>query len=793
MKAERLRKLLRQAAKDNFGEIASFEDFAKVRRLAKTIVEGLEDAEEFSLWVRELGDAEALEATGKARLIARGLRLCRQLFGSSAYPCLPQPSPSSGLRAPTHSLPGIGPKLAARLAERQLASVYDLIWNLPRRYQDVRNVSPLGEALESAVDGEHVTLTGVVKNSRFARRGARRWLDVRFADPGNSSEELTVRWFQAYPSLAAKFEQGTDSILSGVIRYRNGNPEMANPEVLSKEDEGVLVRYGAVPGVPAKTLAKAINAAAAHVEEMPDPLPEKFSAQMGLPTLAESLRVLHVPTPELGDDQLAAVCEFTSPFHRRLAFGELFALSVMVARQRRLAKKEKALPCQKENSEKFWSNALPFECTGAQKRSIEAISSDLTKSVPMSRLLQGDVGSGKTAVIFAAATQAVQSGVQVAIMAPTEILAEQHHRTLKNWFAASEYRVGYLSGSLPRAVKTSTLGLLAAGKIQVLVGTHALLSEDVGFEKLGLVVIDEQHRFGVEQRGRLRAKGSNGHMPHLLVTTATPIPRSLALTAFGDLDVSVLDELPPGRKPIETSIAYGDEGRKQAFEMLQETLGRGERVYIVCPLVEPSEESQTRADAVSVHQKLGDVLPEARPVLVHGRLSTEERLEAFAKFKKGESKVMVATTVIEVGVDVPEATLMIIRDADRFGLAQLHQLRGRVGRGEGDSRCVLLCRGGETSVGGERLDIMASTNDGFVIADKDLQIRGPGELLGAAQSGVPRLRFGNIAMQTELLLAAREAAQEILVEDPELKTYPDLAATVLHLERRREVAGTEGG
>ena len=631
---------------------------------------------------------------------------------------------------------------------------------------------------------------------RFARRGSRRWLDVRFFDPDDQDVSLTARWFQAFPSMEAKFPEGEKVRLFGTIKSRAGKLEMANPEVLGENDGKILVRYRAVPKVPAKTLRKAIGAALEHAKAMPDPIPKEFCKERDMPTLAASLQVLH--NPELAEEsELGAICGFASRYHRRLAFGELFALSTVVRLQRRYAQKEEApafLP--KETSKKALaavSDILPFTLTSAQRRAIETIYGDIGKEVPMSRLLQGDVGSGKTAVIFAAALKVVRGGGQAAIMAPTEILAEQHFRTLSDWFEQAGFRVGYSSGSQKNAVKNSTRSLVAAGQVHVLVGTHALLSDYISFANLGLVVIDEQHRFGVEQRSRLRGKRNQEGLPHLLVTTATPIPRSLALTAFGDLETSVLDEMPAGRSPIDTVVAYGDEGRKSAFDLLKETLSREEQAYLVCPLVEPGEETPMGADAEGVFARLQKSMPEANPVLVHGRLSSEERLSAFADFRSGKAKVMVATTVIEVGVDVANATLMIIRDADRFGLAQLHQLRGRVGRSDKKSKCVLLCRGNETSDGAERLKVMGETTDGFVIADKDLEIRGPGDFLGASQSGMPRLRFGNIALQTELLLEARDAAMGVLEADPMLKKHPELLAIVEHLERRGDAMGTDGG
>jgi ATP-dependent DNA helicase RecG len=438
------------------------------------------------------------------------------------------------------------------------------------------------------------------------------------------------------------------------------------------------------------------------------------------------------------------------------------------------------------------ARALPFAPTGAQRRAFAEVGGDLARDVPMNRLLQGDVGSGKTAVVFAAALQVARAGGQTAVMAPTELLAEQHERTLGAWSARVGLRTAVLTASTPRGVRQSLLSLLAAGQIDLVVGTHALLSEGVGFSRLGLVVIDEQHRFGVAQRVRLRDKTAGG-APHLLVATATPIPRTLALTAYGDLDVTVLDELPPGRTPVATELVTGARGRERAKKAIEKCVAAGDRAYIVCPLVEPSvEEGIDWRDATTTADELRARLPDGTVELVHGRLGADERDAAMSRFRRGDARVLVATTVIEVGVDVPEATLMVIEDADHFGLAQLHQLRGRVGRGAKPGRCILVARGKSTDDGVARTSAMVETTDGFVIAERDLELRGPGELLGAKQAGLPRLRFGDIRQHTALLLEARAAAEAVLADDPGLQR-PDHAGLLDALSRRQTAYGAESG
>jgi ATP-dependent DNA helicase RecG len=473
-------------------------------------------------------------------------------------------------------------------------------------------------------------------------------------------------------------------------------------------------------------------------------------------------------------------------------------LGLAVGRRRVEHRADRAAPCGADVTGEL-EVALPFTLTAAQRRATETLADDLRRAVPMNRLLQGDVGSGKTAVAFAAALQVIRSGRQVAIMAPTEILAEQHFATLSAWAGSLGIDCALLTAATPRGVRASTLSLLGAGQLPLVVGTHSLLADSVVFAHLGLAVIDEQHRFGVAQRFRLRDKGDADGVPHLLVMTATPIPRTLALTAYGDLDVTVIDELPPGREPPTTTVISGRRARERVYTRVKARVAEaGARAFVVCPLVEPSEEDEGRidwADATSVCAELATRLSPACVGLVHGRMASSERDDVMGRFRAGELAVLVATTVIEVGVDVPEAVLMVIEDADRFGLAQLHQLRGRIGRGGGASHCVLLTRGRSTADGTKRLEVMASTTDGFRIAEEDLQLRGPGELLGVRQAGLPRLRFGDLRAHAELLLLARQEADAVLAVDPDL-ARPEHAVTRSVLEARGgsdAAYGAEGG
>ncbi|MDB4959189.1 MAG: box helicase domain protein [Myxococcales bacterium] len=659
-------------------------------------------------------------------------------------------------------------------------------------------------------EGQRATFVAKVSSARMVFVRGRRWAEVRFVgveQPGVSAmgSSCVVRWFNVWAGIDKRMPEGALVTLSGVVRKRSGRLELANPDILGIEIEGagakqmpsIIARYPDVAGVPASKLRTACQTACARVGATADDgVPASVERAAQLPSLGETLAQLHSPPPGIAAEDLAAMNRGDSRWQRRLAFGELFALGVAVALRKRERRGDAAVACPRvPGLETVVDAALPFALTAAQRRSIRELGNDLAKSSPMNRLLQGDVGSGKTCVAFAAALQVAKASRQVAVMAPTELLAEQHAETWKRWAKTCELRVELLTASTPRAVRQSLLALLAAGKIDVLIGTHSLIAESVGFFALGLVVIDEQHRFGVAQRAKLRDKGDGQGAPHLLVMTATPIPRTLALTAFGDLDVSVLDELPPGRQPANTKILTGARGQSAAYKLLAERVAAGERAYVVCPKVEAdSDEQSDRKDATTVATELAAALPRLRVGLVHGRLDGEARDRVMRAFKAGELDVLVATTVIEVGVDVPAATLMIVHDAERFGLAQLHQLRGRVGRGGGAAHCLLITKSGNSPDGERRLDAMVATNDGFVIAEQDLALRGPGELIGPRQAGVPRLRFGDLAQHTALLIEARGHAERILDEDPAM-VRPEHAGLRLSVARRfaQSVYGSESG
>ncbi len=707
------------------------------------------------------------------------------------------------LAAPTSSLKGIGPTFAQALAEKGLVTVEDLLWMVPRRYDDVRDAKSLGEV--AALDeGTRVTFVAKVTSARMVFARGRRWAEVRLVDVAGGETAL-VRWFNVYAGIDKRMPPGSTVALSGMVRKREGRLELANPDVLGVEVEGgvakerpsIIARYPDVPGVPPGRLRAACAAACASVVGgIDDGVPARVERAAGLVPLGETIARLHVPDPSIEPEELAAMNAGTSRWQRRLAFGELFALGVAITLRRRERRQDAAVACVADVRGEL-ASVFPFALTGAQQRSIDEMCSDVAREVPMNRLLQGDVGAGKTAVAFAAALHVARAGRQTAVMAPTELLAEQHFETWTAWAQRTQpgLRIELLTASTPKGVRASLVALLAAGHVDIVIGTHSLLAEGVGFGALGLVIIDEQHRFGVAQRAKLRDKGDGNGAPHLLVMTATPIPRTLALTAYGDLDVSVLDEMPPGRKPVATRQLVGKRGMAEAWKIVEKRVAAGERAYVVCPKVEAEEGDESELiDATSTAAELAQAMPALRVGLVHGRLDATERDRVMRAFKQGEVNVLVATTVIEVGVDVPAATVMVVLDADRFGLAQLHQLRGRVGRGGGDAHCVLVAKSGLGPDAESRLSAMVETHDGFRIAEYDLLLRGPGEVLGARQAGVPRLRFGDLAQHTELLLEARRHAERVLDEDPALER-PEHGSLRRAIDRRftRHVYGAESG
>lgn len=661
----------------------------------------------------------------------------------------PAPPPASpAIRAPE--------ALLKKLAKIGLHSEADLLVHLPLRYEDETRITPLAHAPW----GEPVLVEVVVSSCEVQYR-PRRQMVVHAVD---DSGELVMRFFSFYPSQQAALAVGAKVRAFGEVRGGFFGAEMVHPRFHKVRDDEPLPEemtpvYPSTAGVANSALQKLIGKAL-QVGDLSDTLPEELRQRLKLPALARSLRFLHRPPPGTDLDTLHAR---NHPAWRRVKFDEVLAQQ-MSLRRAYLARREQGAPVlvAQDDLGARLVDSLPFGLTGAQLRAMAEIAGDLAQPYPMQRLLQGDVGAGKTIVAALAACQAISAGWQAAFMAPTEILAEQHYLKLKDWLAPLGVRVAWLSGSLKSKAKRAQLAATAADA-QLVVGTHALIQDGVDFAKLGLAIVDEQHRFGVAQRLALRNKGAN---PHQLMMSATPIPRTLAMSYYADLDVTVLDELPPGRTPIKTRLV-ADNRRQDVVGFVQKLVEEGRQAYWVCPLIEESEALQLQT-AQETYETLSADLPALTVGLVHGRLKADEKQAVMSAFAAGEIDVLVATTVIEVGVDVPNASLMVIEHAERFGLSQLHQLRGRVGRGQYESSCVLIYAGPLGEIARQRLKIIFENTDGFEIARQDLQIRGPGEFVGARQSGVPLLRYADLEMDADLVEMAREVAEEMLTQHPDL-------------------------
>ncbi|HEY5643214.1 MAG TPA: ATP-dependent DNA helicase RecG [Woeseiaceae bacterium] len=661
--------------------------------------------------------------------------------------------------SPLTDLKGVGPALAKKLEKLGLYRVDDLLFLLPARYEDRTQLVRIG----ALVAGTRCLVSGEVLLAETVFRG-RRSLLVRIAD---GSGQLTLRFFHFSRQQQAQFRQGVRVSCFGEARRGPAGLEMIHPEyrlLRSEDDPATTDRltpiYPATEGVQQGRLRMLTDQALAQMRREPpvELLPAGLTQKLGMPSLAEAIPYLHRPPPDADIDALSAG---RHPCQQRLAFEELLAHYLSLRRIRAMAATEAApaLTAGGALLERFVAT-LPFSLTGAQQRVVDEILRDLAEPHPMMRLIQGDVGSGKTVVAAIACLKAIACGVQAAIMAPTELLAEQHWRNFSDWFRPLGVEPAWLSGSQRVAARREALAAISDGSAGLVVGTHALFQEGVAFRRLALVVIDEQHRFGVHQRMALRNKGVStaGH-PHQLVMTATPIPRTLAMAAYADLDTSVIDELPPGRKPV-TTVVLPDTRRADIVARLRAACGAGQQAYWVCPLIETSEVLDYQAAETS-YRMLTEALPELRVGLVHGRMRPAEKERGMQAFKEGLIQILVATTVIEVGVDVPNASLMIIENAERMGLSQLHQLRGRVGRGAAQSHCVLLYKPPLGRIAKERLAVLRDSNDGFVVAQRDLELRGPGELLGTKQTGLPDYRVANLVRDAHLMPEVQMTAETL--------------------------------
>lgn len=665
-------------------------------------------------------------------------------------------------------IPGVGPAKAELLQkELQLHTFEDLVQHYPFRYEDRSQLHQIRDINEHM---PYVQLKGKITHISTIQKGKKR-LSARFKD---DSGEITLTWFQGLQWISKKLQVGVDYMVFGKPVFYGQQVSLIHPELeiltpghthdqslrpVYHTTEKLKTRY-----LDSKALARLqrnlLEKSAGHVvETLPTPLLQQYK----LLSKAEALRHIHFPQ----DQALLQKARL------RLKFEELFFIQVQLLQRKQVQIQKHPGQVLQDTQllNIFYHQHLPFSLTGAQQRVVKEIYQDLRSGHQMNRLVQGDVGSGKTMVAFLSMLICIGSGAQVALMAPTEILAEQHYKGLKEFTEAMNISMALLTGSTPKKERKELLVALQEGSLQVLVGTHALLNSEVNFKQLGLAVIDEQHRFGVAQRAQLWTKNP-AYFPHVLVMTATPIPRTLAMTLYGDLDVSVIDEMPAGRKPIKTMHQY-DTQRLKVFGLLKQQIMAGRQVYIVYPLIEESEKLDYK-NLMDGYESICRAFPEFPTSIVHGQMSAADKEYEMQRFAQGETKIMVATTVIEVGVNVPNATVMVIENAERFGLAQLHQLRGRVGRGSDQSYCILMTDVKLSSKSRERLQTMVRTNDGFEIADVDLQLRGPGDLLGIQQSGVLELKIADLSQDSKILQAARAAAQDLLQEDPALEQPQNL-------------------
>lgn len=671
----------------------------------------------------------------------------------------------SGLhKIPLTALKGVGPKVVDKLAKLGLVSVQDLLLHLPLRYEDRSRVYPIAQLQQ----GTSATVIAEVISADITY-GRRRMLNVKVKD---NSGMLTLVFFQFSAAQLKQFTAGQSLWVFGEARRGLQGPQMVHPEYKSYDsgqeiplEDTLMPVYPTTDGVHQATLRKLSEQALTflNTQALPELLPESLQPQ-GL-SLVAAIQTLHRPPLDVSLQQLL---DGSHPAQQRLATEELLAhqLSLLQLRAQKQSHQARALPATGQLQQEFLAQ-LPFKPTGAQQRVIAEIQQDLALPMPMMRLVQGDVGSGKTLVAALSALTAIAQGYQVALMAPTELLAEQHALTFRQWFEPLGIQVGWLAGRQKGKAREQALAAIKAGDVQLIVGTHALFQAEVHYQQLVLVIIDEQHRFGVHQRLELREKGvEQGFQPHQLIMTATPIPRTLAMTAYADLATSVIDELPPGRTPV-TTVAIPDTRRDQVIDRVRDVCVNDKRqAYWVCTLIEESEALQCQA-AEDTSTTLQELLPELKVGLVHGRLKSAEKEAVMQAFKANELNLLVATTVIEVGVDVPNASLMIIENPERLGLAQLHQLRGRVGRGAVASHCVLLYHAPLSKTATQRLGVLRDSNDGFVIAQRDLELRGPGELLGQRQTGLTEMKVADLVKHADLLPQVQTLAQQLWSDYPQ--------------------------
>ena len=671
---------------------------------------------------------------------------------------------------PVRYLKGVGPKTAERFEKLGILTLSDLLCHYPRRYLDFSKPYSIAEA---PADTECV-----VKAEVFAKPGGRILPGGRRMEritAGDDVSSLEITWFNN-PYAAQKLELGQEYYFQGIVTGGMLRRQMVNPQVRTDaqvKSSPFEAVYPQTEGLTSSAIAKCVRQLLPHAELLPDPLPSEMLKKYRLLSKADAVRAIHCPATE--EEAFAA--------RRRLIYEELLVLQLGIGRMKNHGAASTGAPMKKADASPFWES-LPFSPTGAQRRAVEEILTDMSGETSMNRLLQGDVGSGKTLVAAAAIWACIRAGYQAALLAPTEILASQHAENLNRLLSPFGMRVALLTGGMKAAARRTTLAAIRDDEADLIVGTHAILSEGVEFARLGLAVVDEQHRFGVRQRGLLAEKAAN---PHLLVMSATPIPRTLGLLMYGDLDISILDELPPGRKPVKTRCITGKK-RADLYGFLDREIDSGRQVYIVCPAIEDAGGSGLNAVKNYYEDIAKAYLPDRRVGLMHGKLKPKEKAEVMDDFKSGRLDALVSTTVIEVGVDVPNATVMVIENAERYGLSALHQLRGRVGRGAAESWCFLVSDNASESVQ-KRLKFLCSTSDGFAVAQYDLETRGPGDFFGSRQHGLPTLQIADLMNDTRTLHAVQSEAVALLAEDPLLER-PEHALLARQAEQMFDKAGT---
>ncbi|MFH1654200.1 MAG: ATP-dependent DNA helicase RecG [Pseudomonadota bacterium] len=678
----------------------------------------------------------------------------------------------NSLSTPVQFVKGVGPAVAVKLERLGIITVADLLSFLPVKFIDRRVISKISDLIE----GKDRTISGKVIRSGVAFLGGRkRIFEVILSD---DTGFISLKWFRfQQKSYEARFKIGAQFIVSGEVSFFRNIPQIVHPETESSQgyeippdsniSGKILPVYPATEGLSQRQIRKIIHNAWEKYSQYVEPhFPSQLIDEYDLLHPRESLEQLHYPS---NDTDIKLLEDRNSHVWKSLIFDEFFFVQLGLSLKKSYVQmiETVSFPRSKNLHDEFIST-LPFELTNAQKRVIEELRNDLARSRPMNRLLQGDVGSGKTIVSLIAALQVIDAGYQVALMAPTEILANQHYRTIEKFKKDLPFGVTLLTGSVKEGEKRDIRDKIKSGETSFIIGTHALIQESVDFSKLGFIIIDEQHRFGVRQRAALKDKGI---FPHTLIMTATPIPRTLAMTLYGDLDISIIDELPKGRTPIISKL-YSENQRSRLLQGMEKILKQGRQIYVVCPLIEESEKVDLKAATIVCDSLKQHFAPRYNVDLLHGRMKGELKDETMQSFADGKIDVLVTTTVVEVGVDVANATAMIIEHAERFGLSQLHQLRGRVGRGDEQSYCIFMTDYRQSEVARQRLKVMIDSNDGFRIAEEDLKIRGPGEFIGTRQSGLPAFRVANLTLDGLILNAAKEASQKILDKDPHL-AHPD--------------------